>query len=198
MSIDQVNDVVFHPEKEYFVGSCSSSGTISFCNTSSKKKTKSFKYSDKWPVACMDLNRDATLMAAVMGNDYHEGWEGREKYLHPNLILRKTNSSSFSASYGSTSYGSYGSGRGGTSTGGGYGYSRYWLILICLILNKDFISRSRECSKTPWNRCNRRRWSLRPWTSHRFVTSRTPDRSAPSLEPARPLWSVRPHLHQIV
>lgn len=76
----QVNDVLFHPDKDYFTLSGGSDGIVNVLNSSAKKEVKKFDCSDSWPVVALAINNTCDLMAVALGNDYHLGWEGRDKF----------------------------------------------------------------------------------------------------------------------
>ncbi len=117
--------MVFHPDREYIAVSGASDGKVKAYNSTARRQTKEIKFSDIWPVKQVAINQDGSLFAAGMGNDYHLGWEGRDKFNPPSVIFRKSNNSTFSASYsgGGSEYSSYSGGYSGSS---GYraGYMR--------------------------------------------------------------------------
>lgn len=94
----QVNDVLFNPEKDYLTITGGSDGTVYVSNTSAKKMIKSFQFSETWPVMSLAINNKYELMAVALGNDYHLGWEGRDKFKPAHLILKKINDATFRAS----------------------------------------------------------------------------------------------------
>lgn len=105
-----------HPDKDYFTISGASDGNICVSNTSSKKTHKTFNFSDTWPIVSLAINEPCELMAIALGNDYHLGWEGRDKFSPACVILKKINEATFSTnSYGykTSSYGSLSTKYGG-------------------------------------------------------------------------------------